>query len=42
MNTFLRTAEIGISIDEDGITFRDMRIEDYRDGLDLFVSFLTK
>lgn len=35
LNTFLRTAEIEISKDEDGITFRDNRTEVYRDSIGL-------
>ena len=35
LNTFLRTAEIEISNEEDGITFRDIRKEVYRDSIGL-------
>ncbi len=35
LNTFLRTAEIEISNDQDGITFRDIRREVYRDSIGL-------
>lgn len=35
LNTFLKTAEIEVSRDEDGITFRDFRREVYRDSIGL-------
>ncbi|WP_420386857.1 hypothetical protein [Roseivirga sp.] len=39
LNTFLETAEIEISNDEDGITFRDIRREVYRDSIGLIYKF---
>lgn len=35
LNTFLETSEIEINNDEDGITFRDIRKEVYRDSIGL-------
>lgn len=42
LNTFLRTAEVEISKDEDGITFRDIRREVYRDSIGLIYKMYNK
>lgn len=42
LNTFLRTAEVEISRDEDGITFRDIRREVYRDSIGLIYKLYNK
>lgn len=42
LNTFLRTAEVEVSRDEDGITFRDIRTEVYRDSIGLIYKLYDK
>lgn len=39
LNTFLETAEIEINNDQDGITFRDIRREVYRDSIGLIYKY---